>query len=63
MTTIVTIIHYNGVKIKYEVFNGYSTVGIFTGICLAVSLLVFITSGVLSRAQAEKAGPKTEPAA
>ncbi|QYR20212.1 MFS transporter [Paenibacillus sp. sptzw28] len=46
----------------YAVFSGYSAVGIFTAICLACSLLVFITSGVLST-QAEKAVPKTEPAA
>ncbi len=32
----------------YAVFNGYSAVGIFTGICLACSLLVFLASGVLS---------------
>ncbi|WP_223192381.1 hypothetical protein [Paenibacillus sedimenti] len=38
----------------YAMFNGYSAVGIFTGICLACSLLVFISSGVLST-QAEKA--------
>ncbi len=42
----------------YAGFNGYSAVGIFTGICLACSLLVFITSGVLST-QAAKAEAKS----
>lgn len=46
----------------YAVFNGYSAVGIFTGICLACSLLVFSSSGVLST-QAEKADAKSEPVA
>ncbi|MCZ8514077.1 MFS transporter [Paenibacillus filicis] len=46
----------------YAAFNGYSAVGIFTGICLACSLLVFISSGVLST-QAEKAESKAEPVA
>lgn len=46
----------------YVVFNGYSAVGIFTGICLACSLLVFISSGVLSTAKANSK-PKNEPAA
>ncbi len=32
----------------YALFNGYAAVGIFTGICLACSLLAFISSGVLS---------------
>jgi predicted MFS family arabinose efflux permease len=42
----------------YAVFNGYSTVGMFTGICLTCSLLVFISSGVLLT-QSEKAPSKT----
>jgi predicted MFS family arabinose efflux permease len=46
----------------YVVFNGYTAVGIFTGICLACSLFVFIASGVLSTAAA-KSEPKNEPAA
>ncbi len=46
----------------YSVFNGYYAIGIFTGICLACSLLVFISSGVLST-HAKKAEPKTEPVA
>ncbi|MFM1653246.1 MFS transporter [Brevibacillus sp. B_LB10_24] len=41
----------------YAVFNGYAAVGVFTGICLACSLVVFMSSGVLS-GQAEKAGEK-----
>jgi predicted MFS family arabinose efflux permease len=47
----------------YAVFNGYAAIGIFTGICQACSLLVFISSGVLATPAAEKAKTKTEPVA
>ncbi|ULL16063.1 MFS transporter [Paenibacillus sp. H1-7] len=46
----------------YAAFSGYSAVGIFTGVCLACSLLVFITSGALSPSS-NQAESKTEPAA
>ncbi|CAG7615014.1 MFS transporter [Paenibacillus allorhizosphaerae] len=45
----------------YSLFHGYSAVGLFTGICLACSLLVFISSGVLST-QREKADSRAESA-
>ncbi|MEF3305045.1 MFS transporter [Paenibacillus sp. GYB003] len=45
----------------YAAFHGYSAVGLFTGLCVACSLLAFISSGVLSK-QAEKAGSEAEPA-
>lgn len=32
----------------YAVFNGFSTVGLFTAVCFACSLLTFILSGVLT---------------
>ncbi|PYI55587.1 MFS transporter [Paenibacillus flagellatus] len=41
----------------YAAFAGYSAVGLFTGICLACSLLVFVSSGVLTSAE-EQAEPK-----
>lgn len=46
----------------YAGFNGYSAVSIFTGICLACSLLVFVSSGILST-RAKKAESKAEPVA
>ncbi|WP_409340605.1 MFS transporter [Paenibacillus sp. MBLB4367] len=46
----------------YAAFNGYSAVGIFTGVCLACSLFVFISSGVVST-QAKKAEAKSDPVA
>ncbi|XEC96357.1 MFS transporter [Paenibacillus tarimensis] len=44
----------------YAVYNGYTAVGIFTGICLACSLFVFISSGALSN-RTEKTKTHTEP--
>ncbi|OXM85355.1 MFS transporter [Paenibacillus rigui] len=41
----------------YAVWNGYASVSMFTAVCLACSLLIFLASGVLT-AQTEKAESK-----
>ncbi|TBL77884.1 MFS transporter [Paenibacillus thalictri] len=45
----------------YAAFSSYAAVCMFTGICLAGSLLVFLSSGVLT-SHANTRKPKTEPA-
>ncbi|GGD78702.1 MFS transporter [Paenibacillus nasutitermitis] len=41
-----------GAGVLYVQFGGYSSIGIFAGVCLALSLWMFLSSGVLGRRSA-----------